>query len=112
MSDNSDFTFLIQRLDKLHSEILGRMDGVQSQVSSLTAIVTNGLSHRTTETEQAVKEIRAQMATREELTAILSDRREADKAWKAERHSRRKMWTSLIVGPVIGGLITLLISNL
>lgn len=106
MPDNCDFTFLIQRLDTLHSEIMKRIDGVQAQVGTLTSIVTNGLSHRTTQTEHDVKEMKKLMATREELTKILTDCSDADKAWLMEQRARRRMWLSLIVGPIVGAIVT------
>jgi hypothetical protein len=104
--DRRDYHFLIERIDSMHQILDGKLDETRAQISGLTAIVTNGLSHRTTQTERDVREIKATMATKSELQEILSDRRSADEAWTEARRRRTQMIITLVVGPPIGAAMT------
>jgi hypothetical protein len=104
--DRNDYRFLIERIDSMHQILDGKLDETRAQISGLTATVTNGLSHRTTQTERDVREIKATMATKAELQKILSDRQSADEAWSEARRRRTQMIITLVVGPPIGAAMT------
>jgi hypothetical protein len=104
--DRNDYRFLIERIDSMHQILDGKLDETRAQISGLTAIVTNGLSHRTTQTERDVREIKATMATKAELQKILADRQSADEAWTEARRRRTQMIITLVVGPPIGAAMT------
>lgn len=110
--DRNDYRFLIERIDSMHQILDGKLDETRAQISGLTAIVTNGLSHRTTQTERDVKEIKQQMATKAELTAILADRQSADTAWAEARRRRQQMIVGLFIGPPTGAALTYLVQAL
>jgi hypothetical protein len=104
--DRRDYHFLIERIDSMHQILDGKLDETRAQIGALTAIVTNGLSHRTTQTELDVREIKATMATKAELQKILADRQSADEAWTEARRRRTQMIITLVVGPPIGAAMT------
>jgi hypothetical protein len=104
--ERNDYQFLIERLDSMHQILDGKLDEAQAQISRLTAIVSNGLSHRTTQTERDVREIKNQMATKDELAKILADRQSADEAWAEARRRRTQTIITLVVAPPIGAALT------
>ena len=106
INDHHDYRFLIERIDSLHQTLDGKMDENRERILRLTAIVTNGLSHRTTQTEADVREIKATMATREDLAQLLADRKSADEAWRQTRQARKRMLITLFVAPPVGASLT------
>jgi len=109
---NMETDFIIEHMEKMRSELIARIDGVSKEVSNLTAIVTNGLTHRTTTTEKAVEDIKLRMVTQREFDKLVQDRSTADDAWKKAREKHRQLVLSMIVGPLAGGVITALLGTL
>jgi len=109
---NMETDFIIEHINSMRKELAAEIKSVSADVSKLTAIVTNGLSDRTTKTERAVDEIKLQMVTQSEFDKLVQDRSTADDAWKKAREKHRQLVLSMIVGPLAGGVITALLGTL